>query len=85
MNVVFVVKVVGVVVGLGVDVGVGVGVGGDRRRISTVLFLIISLFLRLTRHMRGNCSMRKLLVLFSGFKIGPLVEGSETTPGIWKW
>ena len=36
MNVVFVVKVVGVVVGVGVDVGVGVG--GDCRRISTVLF-----------------------------------------------
>ena len=57
MNVVFVVKVVGVVVGVGVDVGVGVGVGGDRRRISTVLFLIISLFLRWTRHMRGNCNI----------------------------
>ena len=53
MNVVFVVKVVGVVVGVGADVGVG----GDRRRISTVLFLIISLFLRLTRHIRGNCDI----------------------------
>ena len=54
MNVVFVVKVVGVIGGVGVDVG---GVGGDRRRISTVLFLIISLFLRLTRHIRGNCDI----------------------------
>jgi len=29
--------------------------------------------------------MVSLLLLFSGFKIGPSVEGSETTPGIWKW
>ena len=41
MNVVFVVKVVGVVVGVGVDVGVG---GGDLRRISSVLFNYFIIF-----------------------------------------